>query len=177
MTTTARDLDGRLAQGWGGNSPNGVHVNLIVARRASPTAAAITSAFSAPSEGFVPILVCTGPEQQSYETVLPPTVILPKISPADEWGQMLVSGAVQVGTARAVLNCVADGLLIADQEHLVLVSVWIDPEARDETAVRDSALRAVTNALTEAINGRSLTEVERLIADRGSLTHPFYSGG
>ncbi len=174
--TSARDLDGRVAQGWGGSPPNGVHVNLIVARRASPTAAAMTSAFSSPGDGFVPILVCAGPDQQSYETLQPPTVILPKARPSDELGQTLISGAVQVGTARAVLNCVADGLLAADQEHLIFVSVWLDAEARDETAVRDSALEAVSNALTEAISGRSAEDIEQLVAGRERLTHPFYNG-
>ncbi len=173
---TTRNLDGRVAQGWGGESPNGVHVNLVVADRASATAAAMTSTFSTPGDGFVPILVCAGPDQQSYETILPPTVILPKIAPTDDFGQTLLSGAVQVGTARAVLSCVADGLIAADQEHLVFVSVWIDPQARDETAVRESAQCAVKAALVEAISGRPEEQVERMLAGRNTLTHPFFGG-
>ena len=35
-------LDGTIGQGWGGLSPNGSHVNVILARRGSPTAAAIS---------------------------------------------------------------------------------------------------------------------------------------
>ncbi len=174
--TDVRDLDGRSAQGWGGSAPNGVHVNVFTARRASPTAAAMTSAFASPSEGFVPILVCTGPTQEAYETLQPPTILLPKSAPQGEFAQTLISGAVQIGTARAVLDCVEAGHLQADQEHLILVSVWIDPEAQDQTAVRDAAHTAVTGALTEAIEGRDAHEVAQLVASRSSITHPFYGG-
>ena len=174
--TDVRDLDGRAAQGWGGSAPNGVHVNVFTARRASATAAAMTAAFASPSEGLVPILVCTGSSQQAYETLQPPTILVPKMAPRSDFAQTLISGAVQVGTARAVLDCVAAGRLEGDQEHLVLVSVWVDPEAQDETAVRDAAHVAVGNALTEAVEGRDPEVVARLVDTRSSVTHPFYSG-
>ncbi len=171
-----RDLDGRIAQGWGGDAPNGVHVNVILARRGSATAAGMTSAFSGPSAGFTPILVCAGPDQRSYETVQPPTVILPKVAAENDVSQMLISGAVQVGTGQAVLDSVAAELIPADQEHLIFVSVWIDPEARDETAVRTSAREAVAKAVQEAVVGRLSTDTQALIASRDELLHPFYGG-
>jgi len=170
-----QDLDGRIAQGWGGDAPNGVHVNLIVARRGSPTAAGMTAAYSAPSPGFTPILVCAGPDQRSYQTVLPPTVILPKTA-ADDAVQALLSGAVQVGTGQAVLDAVATGLLVGDQEHVVFVSVWVDPAAEDETAVRGSARDAVSAAISEAVRGRDSREVAALVESRENLRHPFYGG-
>lgn len=34
------ELDGRIGEGWSGESPNGAHVNVVLARRGSPTAAA-----------------------------------------------------------------------------------------------------------------------------------------
>ena len=35
------DLDGRIGEGWGGHAPDGAHVNVVLARRGSPTAAAV----------------------------------------------------------------------------------------------------------------------------------------
>ena len=121
--------------------------------------------------------MCTGQTQQEYQTLQPPTILLPKSAPLSEFAQTLVSGAVQVGTARAVLDCVASGHLTADTEHLVFVSVWVDPEARDEESVREAAHGAVTNALAEAIHGRDEDEVAELVANRAHVTHPFYGGG
>ena len=34
------DMDGRIGEAWAGEVPNGSHINLVVARRGSPTAAA-----------------------------------------------------------------------------------------------------------------------------------------
>ena len=177
MTTdTDRDLDGRVAQGWGGDAPNGVHVNVILARRGTPTAAAMTSAYAAPSTGFTPILACAGPDQRSYETVQPITILVPKTAPLDDFGQTLLSGAVQVGAGQAVLDTVAGGLLPGDQEHLVFVSVWLDPAADSEDAVRGSAREAVAAALREAVLGREPAEVAALVKRRETLDHPFYGG-
>lgn len=171
-----RDLDGRVAQGWGGDAPNGVHVNLILARRGSATAAAMTSAFASPSVGFTPILACAGANQRSYETIQPITILLPKTAPANEFGQTLISGAVQVGTGQAVLDAVADRLIAGDQEHLIFVSVWVDPAADDERSVRDSAREAVDAALREALGGRDPAQVAAMVNGRVRLTHPFYGG-
>lgn len=174
MTTPPRDLDGRVAQGWGGDAPNGVHVNIIVARRGSATAAAMTSAFAAPSAGFTPILACAGPNQRSYETIQPVTILLPKTAPADEFAETLMSGAVQVGCGQAVLDCVAENLLDGDQEHLVFVSVWLDPGAENEEAVRASAREAAAAALREAVLGRGRADVATLVQGRETLDHPFF---
>ncbi|WP_299053630.1 formaldehyde-activating enzyme [uncultured Nocardioides sp.] len=170
------DLDGRLAQGWGGSAPDGVHVNVLLARRGSSTAAAITTAFTSPSPGFTPILASLGPDQASYETVNPPTVILTKTEPAGDLGVTLVAGAAQVGISQGVLDVVADGGLAADQEHVVLVSLWIDPAAADETAVRRSARTATSRALAECVEGRSPVAALDLVRRRDEVTHPFYGG-
>lgn len=170
------DIDGRIAQGWGGAAPNGVHVNVILASRGSATAAAMTGAYASPSNGFTPVLVCAGPDQPSYETVYPPTIMLAKVAPASGWQETLVFGAAQVGTARAVLDSVAAGLLEPDQDTLVFVSLWIDPAADSEPTVLDAAREAVGRAIGEAVNGRDPAAVRRLTAARDEITHPFYRG-
>ena len=49
--TTIAELDGRIGEGWGGLSPNGCHVNVVLAHRGSPTAAAAISMFAHPVAG------------------------------------------------------------------------------------------------------------------------------
>jgi formaldehyde-activating enzyme len=170
------DIDGRISQGWGGGAPNGVHVNVILARRGSPTAAAMITAFTAPSDGFTPIVVCTGVDQPSYQTVQPPTIMLNKTAPKNSFAESLVYGAAQVGIAQGVLDSVADELLVADQESVVFVSVWIDPDADDETAVRESARQATLIAIREAVAGPAPPATQQLIASRDEIRHPFYHG-
>lgn len=169
-----RSLDGRISQGWGGTAPDGVHVNVVLAERGSPTAAALTGVLTTPQPGFTPILVCVGPDQPSYETLLPPTFLLNKAWLESDRLTGLVAGACQVGVARAVLDTVAAGLLEADQETVVFVSLWLDPVARDEEAVCRAARAATSAALHEAVTGRDPDAVRALVGRRDTVTHPFY---
>ena len=149
---------------------------MILARRGSPTAAAMTGAYSSPSNGFTPVLVCAGPDQPSYEIVYPPTIMLAKTAPASDWMETLVFGAAQVGTARAVLDSAADGLVEPDQETVIFVSLWIDPAADSEPKVLDAAREAVGHAIREAVRGRDPAAARHLVETRDEVTHPFYGG-
>ena len=166
-------LDGRISQAWGGVNPNGVHLNILLAERGSPTAAAIATAFTSPTAGFTPILVCVGEDQPSYETVHPPTVMLNKTASATEEHELLVAGACQVGIAQGVLDAAADGLLTADQKTLVFVAVWLAPDANAGSQVRAAAREAMRKGVREAVQGHDAAA--RLVSDRDSLTHPFYA--
>jgi formaldehyde-activating enzyme len=170
------DIDGRYAQGWGGEAPNGVHVNVLLARRGSPTGAVVASAFTSPSAGHTPVLASIGADQQSYETVYPPTVVVAKVAPVSELHEKLVFGACGAGVARGVLDVVAAGTIEADQDTLVLVSLWLDAAAQDETAVCANARTAVAAAVGEAAVGRDRAAVERTVAARDTVRHPFYDG-
>jgi formaldehyde-activating enzyme involved in methanogenesis len=75
-----------------------------------------------------------------------------------------------------VLDAVADGLLEATDELSVLVAVWVDPTASDETAVRLANRMAVRKAIGMCVEGRDPDAAARLVAERDSLQNPFYSG-
>lgn len=172
----SEDIDGRVAQGWGGTAPDGVHLNVLLARRGTSTAAAIVNAFTNPAAGFTPVLASVGEDQQAYETLYPPTVIVPKSAPAGERHEKLVFGACAAGIARGVLDAVARGAVRADQDTVVLVSLWLDEAASDETAVCANARAAAAAAVEEAATGRPDEAVARLVEARDSVRHPFYGG-
>jgi formaldehyde-activating enzyme len=171
------NIDGRIGQGWGGMAPDGVHVNVVLGRRGSATAAALLTAFASPSPGHTPVLVCVGPDQPSYEAVVPPTVMMNKATATEERHQTLTWGAGQLGIGQGVLDAVADGLLTADLDTLVFVAIWVDPAAEDETAVRRAAREATRAGVGAAVVGPDGAAVERLVRDRDALANPFYRGG
>ena len=173
----AQDLDGRIGQGWGGVAPNGSHVNVVLARRGSPTAAAAATAFASPAPGHTPVLVCVGPDQASYEAVVPPTIMTNKATASDERHQTITWGAAQLGIGQGVLDAVADGLLAADLETVVLVAVWVDPGAEDEAAVRAANREAMRAGIEAAVRGPSAEAAQRLVRERDALTNPFYGAG
>ena len=170
------DLDGRIGHGWGGLSPNGSHVNVVLARRGSPTAAAAMSMLAHPAPGHTPVLVCLGPSQPEYQAVWPPTLMMNKSTALDADAQTLTWGAAQLGIGQGVLDAVADGLLVADQETIVLVAVWVDPRANDETAVREANRAATRAGIEECVRGRDPAAVRRMVDERDTQRNPFYSG-
>jgi formaldehyde-activating enzyme len=170
------DLDGRIGEGWSGEAPNGTHVNVVLARRGSSTAAAALSMLASPSPGHTPVLVCVGATQQEYEPVWPPTLMMNKATAAGERHETITWGAAQLGIGQGVLDAVADGLLEATDELAVLVAVWVDPNANDETAVRLANRAAVRKAIGTCVEGRDPEAAARLVAGRDSLRNPFYSG-
>jgi 5,6,7,8-tetrahydromethanopterin hydro-lyase len=170
-------LDGRIGEGWGGLSPNGVHVNVVLARRGSPTAAAAVGMFAHPAPGHTPVLVCVGPDQPSYQPVWPPTLMMNKATALEERHQTLTWGAGQLGVAQGVLDAVADGLIDPSGDLYVFVAIWIDEAAHDETALRLAAREAVRKALRVCVEGRDPDAARRLVDERDGLTSPFYSGG
>jgi formaldehyde-activating enzyme len=170
------ELDGRIGEGWSGVDPNGCHVNVLLAKRGSPTAAAVVSTLAHPLPGHTPVLCCVGRSKQEYEPIWPPTLMMNKATAVAERHQTITWGATQLGIGQGVLDAVADGLIEASGDLYVFVAVWIDPGAEDETAVRASSRAAVRKALGVCVEGRDPEAAERLVAVRDSLASPYYGG-
>jgi formaldehyde-activating enzyme len=174
---TPDELDGRVAEGWGGEAgANGSHVNVVLARRGSATAAALLGTLSSPRPGHTPILVVVGEDQPSYEPVWPPTIMINKATALEERHQTITWGAAQLGIAQGVLDAVADGLIEATGELVVFVAVWVDPAASEETAIRRANREAVRKAIGVAVEGRDPAAAQALVERRDSVTSPFYRG-
>jgi formaldehyde-activating enzyme len=170
------DIDGRIGQGWGGISPNGAHANVVLARRGTATGAALMTTFTSPAPGHTPVLVCVGAAQQSYEAVVPATIMMNKATATTERHQTITWGAAQLGIGQGVLDAVADGLLAADHDTIVFVAIWIDAAADDETAVREASRAAMRAGVADAVEGAGPAAIERLVRERDALANPFYGG-
>jgi formaldehyde-activating enzyme len=99
-----------------------------------------------------------------------------KATALDDRLQTLTWGAAQLGIAQGVLDSVAEGLVEATGDLIVLVAVWIDGAAEDESALRAAAREAMQKALRMCVEGRDPKAAKRLVDARDSLTSPFYSG-
>ncbi|HEY7401529.1 MAG TPA: formaldehyde-activating enzyme [Actinomycetota bacterium] len=166
------DRDGRIGEAWSGEAPNGSHINLVVARRGSPTAAAIVGALASPSPGHVPFLAC--PEPGSV--VRPLTVVVNKSTIDGERLGRMTWGAAQLGIAQGVLDAVADGTLPPEEadETVLLVAVWVDPDAHDEAAVKEANRRAARAAVADALSAHSAESVSAVAEARERAHNAFY---
>jgi 5,6,7,8-tetrahydromethanopterin hydro-lyase len=168
-------LDGAIGEAWSGEVPNGSHINLVLARRGSPTAAAATAVLASPRPGHLPILACL---KGAGTPVRPATIVVNKVTLGSEQLERMTWGAAQLGIAQGVLDAVAEGLLGADEaaDVIVLIAVWVDPDAHDETAVRAANREATRNAIADALQPPSAEAVQALAAERDEATNAYYSG-
>jgi 5,6,7,8-tetrahydromethanopterin hydro-lyase len=173
--SVAESLDGRIGEAWAGEVPNGIHVNVVLARRGSAAAAAAIGALASPSPGHVPFLAAL----EGGRMIRPATIVVNKTTLEGETLERLTWGAAQLGIAQGVLDCVADGTLPAREAHelVVLVVVWVDPEGTDETAVCAAAREATAAAIADAATPPDAAEVEAVAARREGGSNRFYGGG
>ncbi len=170
------DVDGRIGEGWSGRDPDGAHVNVVLAERGTPTAAALLTTFTSPAPGHTPILVVVGEDKDHYEPVWPPTIMINKATATEERHQTLTWGAGQLGIAQGVLDAVAEGIVPASGDLLVFVTIYVDPAADDETAVRRASRAATLTGIRTARWGRDPNAAQALVERRDRITSPFYGG-
>jgi 5,6,7,8-tetrahydromethanopterin hydro-lyase len=167
-------LDGRAGEASAGEAPNGAHINVVVARRASPTAAAIVAALGSPRPGHLPFLACL----RLGEVVRPTTVVVSKNTLTDERLAHLTWGAAHLGVSQGVLDAVADGVIDASEaaDLVLLVPVWVDPAASDETALRLANREATRAAIENAFAPCSADDVRALAKRREEAQNAYYTG-
>jgi len=167
-------MDGRIGEAWSGTAPDGSHINLVIARRGSPTAASIVGALASPRPGHVPFLAVV----ESGVLVRPITVVVNKVTLGREPLDSITWGAAQLGISQGVLDAVAAELIEpADAGALVLlVAVWVDPAASDETAVRKANRAATRAAIEDALTDRGAEYVREVVARREHAANSFYKG-
>jgi 5,6,7,8-tetrahydromethanopterin hydro-lyase len=169
-------LDGRIGESWSGEVPDGSHINVVLARRGSPTAAAAAGALAGPRPGHVPFLACLSPG-----VVVRPITIVVNKSPIEGKGRLgpITWGAAQLGIAQGVLDAVADRLIDPAEvaEVVVLVAVWVDPAAHDETAVKRANREAMRGAIADALRPPSEADIQALVDRREDAANIYYTGG
>ena len=120
--------------------------------------------FAHPSPGHSPVLCCVGEAQTAYQPIWPPTLMMNKTTATTPEIETMTWGAGQLGIGKAVLDSVAAGLIEASGDLIVLVAIWLDGRADDETAVLQAARTAVGKAIRMCVEGR---DPEAAAAARG----------
>jgi 5,6,7,8-tetrahydromethanopterin hydro-lyase len=168
------DIDGRFGEAAAGTAPNASHVNLVIARRGSPTAAAAAGAMADVKPGHVPLLLCMG----AGNLVRPATVVRNKTTIDSEHLGALTWGAAQLGIGQGVCDAVDSGLIPLEHidDLVLLIAVWVDPGGDDHTATREANRTATRHAIADALELDHRERALELIAARERATNRFYRG-
>ena len=130
--TNLADITMEVGEGFAGQGANAAHINTLLGRRDGPVGTAFATALATPSPGHVPFLAVWAPNVPLH----PPTLFVNKATIDGDRHGTLTWGAAQAGVAAGVTEVVNERFHASALEHLVLiVAVWVNPEAGDEEAV------------------------------------------
>ena len=145
------------------------HIDLMIGSKSGPVGVAFANALSTQSEGHTNLLAVLTPNV----AVKPSTVMITKVTIKGMKQAVQMFGPAQAAVAKAVADCVADGVIPKDQaEELVCVcGVFIHPEAEDDKKIYDYNYEATKMAIANAMKGSP--SADEMIAQKEDAAHPF----
>jgi bifunctional enzyme Fae/Hps len=132
-----------------GDGPELAHVDLVLGDKEGPVGAAFANAMSQLSAGHTPLLAVIRPNLLTK----PATLVIPKVTLRKGTQIQEMFGPVQAAVAKAVADCVEEGLFgTQDLESLViLASIYLDPAAADYNRIYRYNYGATKLALVRAM--------------------------
>lgn len=151
-----------------GKEPEIAHIDLLIGEKEGPVGTAFASGLTQLSAGHTPLLGVIRPN-------LPPkpsTLIVPKVTVKNMEQAAQIFGPAQMAVAKAVADAVAEGVIPRDkvEELVVIVSVFIHPEAKDYDAIYRYNYGATKLALRRAMEG--FPDVDKVLYEKDRSTHP-----
>ena len=144
------------------------HIDLIMGPRGSSAEIAFVNALTNNKDGFTGLLAVVAPNLM----VKPATVLFNKVTIKDARQAVQMFGPAQYAVAKAVADCVADGLIPMEEadDIFICVGVFIHWDASDDARIQAFNYEATRLAITRAIGG-SPSPVEA-VTQRDTARHP-----
>ncbi len=174
VTPPARARDGtRIGEAFIGSGVHAAHINTVLGARGGPVESAWATALATPRAGHVAFVCVLRPGLAAK----PATLFVNKAPLSGPGHERLTWGAAQAGVASGTLWAVADDVIAAGDvdDLLLIVAVWVDPAAVDETAVYENNRRATRLALEAGRDGAP--DLGDLLAVRDEPRNPFFDPG
>jgi bifunctional enzyme Fae/Hps len=151
-----------------GKEPEIAHIDLLIGDKGGPVGMAFANGLTQLSAGHTPLLSVIRPN-------LPPkpaTLIVPKVTVKNMDQAAQIFGPAQTAVAKAVADAVAEGVIPKDrvEDIVVIVSVFIHPEAKDYDAIYRYNYGATKLALQRAMDG--FPDIEKVLYEKDRSTHP-----
>ncbi len=145
------------------------HIDLMIGSKDGPVGVAFANALARQSEGHTNLLAVLTPNV----AVKPATVMITKVTIKGMKQAVQMFGPAQAAVAKAVADCVADGVIPKDQaEDLVIVcGVFIHPQAEDDQKIYNYNYEATKMAIVNAMGSKP--SADEMIAQKDSAAHPF----
>jgi 5,6,7,8-tetrahydromethanopterin hydro-lyase len=145
------------------------HIDLLIGDKAGPVGHAFANALARQSQGHSNLLAVLTPNL----VCKPATVLITKVTIKGAQQAVQMFGPAQAAVAKAVSDCVAEGLIPKSEvENLVVVcGVFIHWEASDNAKLYKYNYEATKLAVARAM--KSEPKIDEILAKKDTAKHPF----
>ncbi len=144
------------------------HIDLIVGPRGSAAETAFCNGLVNNKDGFTSLLAVVSPNVPAK----PNTLMFNKVTMKNGGQAVQMFGPAQRGVGRAVMECVSEGTIPADEadDLYICVGVFIHWDAADDAKIEEYNFKATKEALERAVAGTPT--VQEVLANKNA-EHPF----
>ncbi|MGH6636356.1 MAG: formaldehyde-activating enzyme [Gammaproteobacteria bacterium] len=166
MAVIDRVLVGESLKGDGNEV---AHIDLIMGPRGSAAETAFCHALTNNKDGFSTLLALVAPNLACK----PNTVLFNKVTIKAAKQAIQMFGPAQRAVGMAVMDCVEDGTIPADEadDVFICVGVFIHWEADDNTKIQDFNYEAVKESIKRAVAREP--RARDVVSKKGTAEHPF----
>jgi 5,6,7,8-tetrahydromethanopterin hydro-lyase len=159
-----------IGEAFVGEGADAAHINTVLGPRSGPVGTAWATALATPSAGHTPFIAVVRPGLPAK----PLTLFVNKAAIAGDAHANLTWGAAQAGVASGVADAVADGVIARGEvdELALIAAVWVDPAARDASAVYRNNRAATRAALSSGRTNQP--SLDLVLEARLAPRNPFF---
>ncbi len=143
------------------------HIDLLMGDKEGPIGTAFANAISQLSAGHTPLLAVVRPNLLTK----PVTLVIPKVTLKDMSQVNEMFGPVQAAVAKAVADCVEEGLFsgVDIEKVAILASVFVHPDAKDYNRLYRYNYGAMKLALNRAL--AAFPDAKTLVYEKDRAAH------
>ncbi len=145
------------------------HIDLIMGPRGSAAETAFCNAITNNKDGFSTVMAIVAPNLACK----PNTILFNKVTIKGATQAVQMFGPAQRAVSMAVMDCVEDGTIPADEadDVFIAVGVFIHWLAEDDAKIQDYNYEAVKLSIKRAVAGEP--KASDVLSKRGEAEHPF----
>lgn len=158
-----------LGEALVGDGNEVAHIDLIMGPRGSAAESSFCNALTNNKDGFSTLLAVVAPNLMCK----PATILFNKVTIKGAKQAVQMFGPAQRGVAMAVMDCVEDGTIPADEADDIFISVgvFIHWLADDDAKIQEYNYEATKLSIKRAVAREP--KASEVVSKKGSATHPF----
>jgi 5,6,7,8-tetrahydromethanopterin hydro-lyase len=145
------------------------HIDLLIGPKTGPVGIAFANALARQSEGHSNLLALLAPNLLCK----PGTVLITKVTIKGAKQAVQMFGPAQAAVARAVTDCVADGVISKAQaeDFVIVCGVFIHWDATDDVKIYQNNYEATKQSIQRAMKNEP--KIDEILSKKDTAKHPY----